>query len=83
MSRILITGGAGFVGSSVAEKLISDKDNFVVIIDDLSTGSLKKLPKSPKDNWRFVKADVNRYSEVSEVMLGNEFDYVFHYAALV
>jgi nucleoside-diphosphate-sugar epimerase len=83
MSRILITGGAGFVGSNVAEKLIADKDNYVVILDDLSTGSMGKLPSAPKGNWRFVKADVNTYSEIAEVMLGNKFDYVFHYAALV
>jgi len=83
MSRILITGGAGFVGSCVAEKLIEEKDNYVVILDDLSTGSFAKLPSASKDNWRFVKADVNTYSEIAEVMLGSKFDYVFHYAALV
>mgnify|MGYP001141139117 CR=1 FL=1 len=83
MTRILITGGAGFVGSCIADKLIEDKDNYVVILDDLSTGSVEKLPKASKDNWRFVKADVNKYSEIAEVMLGSRFDYVFHYAALV
>ena len=83
MTRILVTGGAGFVGSCVAEKLLLDKDNFVVILDDLSTGSIGKLPTEAKDRWRFVKADVNTYSEIAEVMLGSRFDYVFHYAALV
>lgn len=83
MSKILITGGAGFVGSRVAEKLIEDKNNYVVILDDLSTGEYAKLPNLPKDNWRFVKADVNKYSEISEVMLATRFDFVFHYAALV
>jgi UDP-glucuronate decarboxylase len=83
MTRILITGGAGFVGSCVAEKLIADKNNEVVILDDLSTGSIEKLPQAPNDNWRFVKADVNNYSDIAEVMLGSKFDFVFHYAALV
>ncbi|MFT6747283.1 MAG: UDP-glucuronate decarboxylase [Glaciecola sp.] len=83
MIRILITGGAGFVGSCIAEKLIADKGNFVVILDDLSTGSVGKLPTAPKDSWRFVKADVNIYSQIAEVMLGSKFDYVFHFAALV
>lgn len=83
MANILITGGAGFVGSRVAEKLIEDKNNYVVIVDDLSTGEYGKLPSASKTNWRFVKADVNSYRAISEVMLGMQFEYVFHYAALV
>ena len=80
----LVTGGAGFIGSVLAEKLISNKENFVVIVDNLSTGSETKLPYHVlSDNWRFVKADVNEYRDIAEVMLGNKFDYVFHYAALV
>ncbi|MFW5687493.1 MAG: NAD-dependent epimerase/dehydratase family protein [Bacteroidota bacterium] len=81
--NILITGGAGFIGSSLAEKLISDPDNYVVIVDDLSTGEMTKLPSLPKDNWRFVKCNVNNYRDIAEVMLSNRFDFVFHYAAFV
>jgi len=83
MKTILITGGAGFIGSSLAEKLISDKDNYVVIVDDLSTGDIKKLPNLPKDNWTFIKCDVNNYRDIAEIMLSYDFDYVFHYAAMV
>lgn len=81
--NILITGGAGFVGSCLAEKLISDPDNYVVIADNLSTGSLEKLPRQAKTNWHFVKCDVNTYRDIAEVMLSLRFDYVFHYAAFV
>jgi len=83
MTNILITGGAGFVGSAVADKLIGNPDNFVVIVDDLSTGDLRKLPSKTFENWRFVKADANEYRDIAEIMLGTSFDYVFHYAALV
>ena len=83
MTNILVTGGAGFVGSAVVDKLIQDRNNFVVIVDDLSTGDNRKLPDAKYKNWRFVKADVNNYRDISEVMLGVSFDYVFHYAALV
>ncbi len=82
-TKILITGGAGFIGSCLAEKLIENPDNYVVIVDNLSTGCLDKLPKKPKDNWCFIKCDVNVYRDIAEVMLANHFDYVFHYAAFV
>ena len=83
MKTILITGGAGFIGSCMAEKLISDKDNYVVVVDDLSTGDLKKLPTLPKNNWSLIKCDVNNYSDIAEIMMTFHFDYVFHYAAMV
>ena len=81
--KILITGGAGFIGSCLSEKLISDPENYVIIADDLSTGSTKKLPLLPNGNWRFVKCDVNNYRDIAEIMLGSKFDFVFHYAAMV
>jgi len=80
--KILVTGGAGFIGSCLAEKLIADKDNFVVIVDNLLTGKLSNLPEK-KGNWRFIKADVNDIKEITGIMLSFHFDYVFHYAALV
>jgi UDP-glucose 4-epimerase len=82
MRKILITGGAGFIASSLADKLIKDPDNFVVIVDNLSTGSLSNLPPE-QNNWRFFRCDVNNYREISEIMLMFKFDYVFHYAAVV
>ncbi len=81
MSRILITGGAGFIGSSLADKLAEDPHNFVVVVDDLSTGSIHKVPKSP--NVSFVKCNVNDWRDLSGVMYAQAFDYVFHYAAVV
>ncbi len=82
-TKILITGGAGNVGSALAEKLISNPNNFVVIMDNLSTGFLSKLPSADKSNWKFIKGDVNYLNDVSSVMLSFHFDYVFHFAAVV
>ena len=81
--KILVTGGAGNVGGALVEKLITDDKNFVVIVDDLSTGYLSKLPSRNFTNWKFIKADVNNYREIFSIMLAHSFDYVFHFAAVV
>lgn len=83
MRKILITGGAGFIGSCLAERLIEDEENFVVVVDDLSTGELRKLPGKDKKNWKFIKCDVNNYRDIAEVVFSYHFDYIFHYAAMV
>ncbi|MEC9187494.1 MAG: NAD-dependent epimerase/dehydratase family protein [Bacteroidota bacterium] len=83
MSKILVTGGAGNVGGALARKLVENRNYEVIIADDLSTGSKSKLPSSTYKNWKFVHCDVNNYKEISELMLVNQFDFVFHYAAVV
>lgn len=81
--KILVTGGAGNIGSALVEKLIANPTNFVVIVDNLSTGLLSKLPSPELKNWKFIKADVNQINDISSVMLSYNFDYVFHLAAVV
>lgn len=81
--KILVTGGAGFIGSSLAERLAKDPDNFVVVVDSLLTGSLSKVPKSIHQNVKFIKADVNFFKDISAIFSAYKFDYVFHYAAVV
>jgi UDP-glucuronate decarboxylase len=79
--KILITGGAGFIGSSLAVKLAEDKRNVITIVDNLLTGDLNRIPKV--DNVKFIKGDVNDNQVISSIFYGNHFDYVFHYAAVV
>ncbi|MCC7232875.1 MAG: NAD-dependent epimerase/dehydratase family protein [Bacteroidia bacterium] len=81
--KILVTGGAGFIGSSLAERLSQDPDNYIVIVDNLLTGSLTKVPRSVHQNIKFIKTDVNDLQDISSVFLAYRFDYVFHYAAVV
>ena len=82
-SKILVTGGAGFVGSALAEKLADNADNFVVVVDNLLTGSAAKVPVSRHNNVKFIKADVNDFSDISSIFYAYSFDYIFHYAAVV
>ncbi|MBA3648505.1 MAG: NAD-dependent epimerase/dehydratase family protein [Chitinophagales bacterium] len=83
MPKILITGGAGFIASCLASKLSEDQGNYVVIVDNMVTGSLEKLPSQKFANWHFIKSDVNKFADISSVMVSYQFDYVFHYAAMV
>ncbi len=82
-NKILVTGGAGNVGSALIEKLIENPDNQVTIVDDLSTGYLSKLPSTHTDRWHFIKCDVNDLQDIGQVMIAHKFDYVFHFAAVV
>lgn len=84
MKYVLVTGGAGFVGSGIAEKLASNNDFFVIIVDNLITGDLKKLPNySLFSNTKFIQCNVNNWDEIATVFNEYKFEYVFHYAALV
>ena len=55
MLNVLVTGGAGNVGSSTVGALLKTRDVNVVVVDDLSTGTLAKLPHQGDPLFRFVK----------------------------
>jgi len=74
--RILITGGAGFIGSYIAEFFINRGDE-VVILDNLSSGKKENMPK----NAVFVNGSVTNKENVKKAIKGA--DYVFHLAAMV
>ena len=82
MSRILVTGGAGFIPSEMAARLALDSANEVVAVDNLLTGDLRKLPLD-RSNLHFIKCDVNRFEDISSVFFAYRPEYVFHYAAVV
>lgn len=81
MIKILITGGAGFIGSSLADQFLKSKDYFIVGVDNLLTGDIRKIPVHA--NFKFIKCDVNNYNDISAIMARFHFDYVYHYAAVV
>lgn len=80
-TQILITGGAGFIPSSLGDKLASYPNVEIVLVDNLLTGDKKNISKAK--NIRFIKADVNDIHAISPIMTAYRFDYVFHYAAVV
>ena len=54
-----------------------------MIVDNLLTGSIAKIPTSEHNNIKFINCDVNVLSDISSVFYAYSFDYVFHYAAMV
>jgi len=81
MKKILITGGAGFIGSSLAQRLAKNKDHHVIVFDNFITGSYSNIPVSKQVT--LVRGDVNEVKDVLHVMNAYKFNYVFHYAAMV
>lgn len=79
--NILITGGAGFIPSSLADKLLENPDYFVVLVDNFLTGKKENIPQHP--NCKFIHGDVNKFDDIAPVFSLYHFDYVFHYAAVV
>lgn len=75
MAKVLVTGGAGFIGSHIVDRLIADEHE-VIVIDNLSTGKKENL--NPKAE--FHKADIADYDSIKDLF--NGVDVVFHVAAL-
>jgi UDP-glucose 4-epimerase len=74
--RVLVTGGAGFFGSHIADALLARGDE-VVALDDLSTGDRANLdPKA-----RLIVADISDRDRVRDLLSGERFDAVVHAAA--
>lgn len=81
--NILVTGGAGFIGSHLCEKLINLGAK-VICLDNLATGKKENIVGlSNHPNFTFVKADVNKLAELKIVFNHFSLDYIFHYAAVL
>jgi len=77
--NVVVTGGAGFIGSTLSREL--SKDNHVVIFDDLSSGFLENIGDiTEKNNVEFVKGTINDIDLLQKTF--KDVDYVFHQAAI-
>ena len=76
IKNILITGGAGYIGSHIVEILIKNKKR-VIILDNLSTGFKKLINKKAK----FFKVDIKNTKKINQILNKNKIDGVIHLAA--
>ncbi|HMA28798.1 MAG TPA: NAD-dependent epimerase/dehydratase family protein [Thermoanaerobaculia bacterium] len=74
---LLVTGGAGFIGSHLADAFLAEGRN-VVILDDLSTGQRSRLPKGA----RFVEGDIRSF-DLERLLREDHVDTILHYAAQI
>jgi len=76
--RIMVTGGAGFIGSHLVDALA--EDNYVLVVDDFSAGSKENLKQhQSKDNVRIVEADIRDKQVIHS--LARDIDIIYHLAA--
>jgi len=75
-NNILVTGGAGYIGSHIAEQLVRNKDK-VILVDNLVTGYKKLINKKAI----FIKADINNKSLMSKIIKDYKINSIIHLAA--
>lgn len=77
---MLVTGGAGFIGSNLVESLL-ESGNFVVCLDNFSTGKRENLTAyANNQNFRLIEGDIRNYDDCKKAT--EDIDFVFHEAAL-
>ena len=76
--KILLTGGAGYIGSHAAIALLEDGHK-VTVIDNLSTGNKKLIPPSAN----FVNCNINDVTTISEILQKEKFDALMHFAGYI
>ena len=76
--KILLTGGAGYIGSHVLLSIIENKHE-VIVIDDLSTGNKNLIP----ENIKLINTNINNSEKISNVLLEENFDLLLHFAGFI
>lgn len=79
-NNILVSGGAGFIGSNLVNNLLKHYDVNVIIVDNLSTGNLHNI--SDKDRVVIHVIDISRYDELYSSLQNHDIDIIFHLAAI-
>ena len=87
MRNILVTGGAGFIGSHLVDRLLSEGEWRVSVVDDLNDfydPAIKRANASPHEknsNYQLFKADIRDQATLRNIFAGNGFDCLVHLAA--
>ncbi|MFD1393959.1 NAD-dependent epimerase/dehydratase family protein [Lacticaseibacillus jixianensis] len=80
MAKYLITGGAGFIGSNLADSLLKDDKTTITIVDDLSMGSVANIPDSSRVT--FIEHSITDHEFMSSLLIEKRYDYIVLLAAI-
>jgi len=79
--KVLVTGGAGFIGSHLVDSLL-EKDCKVVAVDNLSAGKIENITHNFKNkNFKFYETNILNFDEIDDIFLREKFNTVFHFVA--
>jgi UDP-glucose 4-epimerase len=80
--NVLVTGGAGYIGSHVVKLLLENTNYEITVIDNLVTGFISVIKTLQKIRpFKFIKADLSDWDEIDNIFKLNKFDYIIHFAA--
>jgi len=82
--NILVTGGAGYIGSHVAKQLLEGTEYSLTILDNLSTGSTKTLDTLREiRDFKFIELDLKEFDKILPILEENKIDTIIHFAASI
>ena len=80
----LVTGGAGYIGSHVVKQLLETTEDEIMVIDNLSTGSMQRIETLQKVRpFTFVQQDLNEWDKLEKLFQENSIGAILHFAAFI
>jgi UDP-glucose 4-epimerase len=81
--NVMVTGGAGFIGSHLCDALLTNPCNRVVAVDNLFLGKERNLEEAKGyKNFIFINADITKYELIKSIIIENDIDVIFHLAVI-
>jgi len=86
--NVLVTGGAGYIGSHIVKQLAYESNYYVTVLDNLSTGHQATIDTlssmfDKKERFKFIEADLSDFENIAQILKEEKFDAILHFAASI